>query len=107
MTFVTGAENRFLTGFRRFGMTNLGGQVGLERLYIADDKGPAVNAHDPFRLQTRQIARDEFANGSDLCGQFLVVCGQRNFDPLGDLLAFALSHAKQVRSETLPNCCKR
>ena len=50
----------------------------FERLQVVDGEVSTIDFDQSFRLKATQIARNQFANGPDLRGDFLIVLRKRD-----------------------------
>jgi hypothetical protein len=51
---------------------------------------PAVHVDEVLQLEAAQVARDQLTDGADLGGEFLVACGESDFNARSGVRAFAL-----------------
>ena len=79
------------------------GEECAEAGLVFDDDLAGVYVEQAFGLQAHEVARDEFAHGAELAGEFLVAHGQLKFDSLRSLLALGLCETQKQGDEALAN----
>src|SRR5690348_13229306 len=86
MTYVT--RCRGISPLLRLGRSVGGAEFVLQRFGVGDGEVATVNSEQALGLKAGEVARDQFADGADLRGQFLIARGQLDFYAVGSALAF-------------------
>ena len=78
-------------------------QFGFQSLEIGDEDRAAVDVDEAGGLKAAEIAGDEFADGTNLCGELLVAGGKENLGSGGSCAAFPLGTAEEEGGEAMAN----
>src|SRR5579872_3494267 len=81
----------------RLGRSVGGAEFVLERFGVGNGEAATVNFEHALGLKAGEVARNQFAHGADLRGQFLIAGGQFDFHTVGSARAF-LRQAQKERS---------
>ena len=79
----------------------LGIELGAKAFEVFDDDLAGIDVDQAFGLESHEVAGDEFANGAELVGEFLMAGGEVEFDTARGGIAFVLGEFDEGCDEAL------